>query len=73
MQGQVQSNQGPAALPIPDTLLLNGGVFRAPALAERLQALLTRWRGAPVRVLTFARLRGSSKSRAITKTMPLSP
>ncbi len=39
------------ALPIPDTLLLNGGVFRAPALAERLEALLTQWRGAPVRVL----------------------
>ena len=51
MQGQAQSNQGFAALPIPDTLLLNGGVFRAPALAERLQTLLTQWRGAPVRVL----------------------
>lgn len=42
---------GAASLPIPDTLLLNGGVFRAPALAERLEALLTQWRGAPVRVL----------------------
>ena len=51
MQGQAQFNQGQATLPIPDTLLLNGGVFRAPALAERLEALLTRWRGAPVRVL----------------------
>ena len=51
MQGQAQFNQGQATLPIPDTLLLNGGVFRSPALAERLQALLTQWRGAPVRVL----------------------
>jgi hypothetical protein len=36
---------------IPDTLLLNGGVFRAHALSARLQALLTQWRGAPLRVL----------------------
>ena len=40
-----------AGASLPDTLLLNGGVFRAPALAERLEALLTQWRGAPVRVL----------------------
>lgn len=39
------------ALPIPDTLLLNGGVFRASALAARLEALVTQWRGAPPRVL----------------------
>src|SRR5690606_7838222 len=36
---------------IPDTLLLNGGVFRAHALSARLEALLTQWRGAPPRVL----------------------
>nr|WP_254068070.1 Hsp70 family protein [Acidovorax sp. SRB_14] len=41
----------PSALPVPDTLLLNGGVFRAPALADRLESVLARWRGAPVRVL----------------------
>ena len=35
----------------PDTVLLNGGVFHAPALAERLVAVLSGWRGAPVRVL----------------------
>ncbi len=40
-----------SALDIPDTLLLNGGVFRAPALAQRLEQVLTQWRGAPVRVL----------------------
>ncbi|SDM31924.1 Hsp70 protein [Oryzisolibacter propanilivorax] len=36
---------------LPDTLLLNGGVFHAHALAERLAQLLTGWRGAPVQVL----------------------
>ena len=39
------------ATPMPDTLLLNGGVFRAPALAQRLQDLLETWRGAPLRLL----------------------
>lgn len=38
-------------LPVPDTLLLNGGVFRAAALAERLQSTLGNWRGAALRVL----------------------
>lgn len=37
--------------PMPDTLLLNGGVFRAPALAQRLQDTLETWRGAPLRLL----------------------
>ena len=36
---------------IPDTVLLNGGVFHAHALAERLARILSDWRGAPVRVL----------------------
>jgi molecular chaperone DnaK (HSP70) len=40
-----------APVPIPDTLLLNGGVFRADALARRLQATLAQWRGQPLRVL----------------------
>ncbi|MYN04364.1 Hsp70 family protein [Pseudoduganella sp. DS3] len=38
-------------LPVPDTLLLNGGVFRAARLSERLAATLGAWRGQPVRVL----------------------
>ncbi|NRR33418.1 hsp70 family protein [Oxalobacteraceae bacterium] len=38
-------------LPIPDTLLLNGGVFRADALARRLEATLAAWRGQPLHVL----------------------
>ena len=38
-------------LPVPDTLLLNGGVFRAARLAERLAGTLAGWRGAPVRLL----------------------
>ena len=36
---------------MPDTLLLNGGVFRAAALAERLREVLDDWRGAPLRLL----------------------
>ena len=52
--GQADADTGaPAAgtLAIPDTLLLNGGVFRADALARRLAQTLERWRGAPPRVL----------------------
>ncbi|WP_089401002.1 Hsp70 family protein [Noviherbaspirillum humi] len=36
---------------IPDTLLLNGGVFRSPALAGRLRATLDAWRGTPLTLL----------------------
>lgn len=36
---------------LPDTLLLNGGVFRAPVLANRLETTLGNWRGQPVRLL----------------------
>ncbi|MFC5513892.1 Hsp70 family protein [Massilia jejuensis] len=39
------------SLPVPDTLLLNGGVFRGAVLAERLAETLARWRGAPLRIL----------------------
>jgi molecular chaperone DnaK (HSP70) len=39
---------GPA---MPDTLLLNGGVFRAAALSERLRQVLAGWRGTPLRLL----------------------
>jgi len=39
------------ALSVPDTLLLNGGVFRADALVRRLETVLAAWRGAPLRVL----------------------
>ncbi|MFL9992498.1 hsp70 family protein [Paraburkholderia sediminicola] len=38
-------------LPVPDTLLLNGGVFRAEALTQRLSSTLGTWRGAPLNVL----------------------
>ncbi len=36
---------------LPDSLLLNGGVFHAHALAERLCHLLHTWRGQPLRLL----------------------
>ena len=42
---------GDGSLPLPDTLLLNGGVFRAGPIARRLEETLARWRGAPLRVL----------------------
>jgi molecular chaperone DnaK (HSP70) len=32
-------------VPIPDAVLLNGGVFRSAALSDRLLAVLQRWRG----------------------------
>ncbi|MDR5802206.1 Hsp70 family protein [Caballeronia sp. LZ001] len=47
--GEAASDQ--ASLPVPDTLLLNGGVFRAEPLASRIAEALGSWRGAPVHVL----------------------
>ncbi len=38
----------------PDALLLNGGVFRAEVIAERLAETLADWRGAPLRRLDNA-------------------
>jgi len=35
----------------PDALLLNGGVFRAERIVQRLQATLAGWRGAPLKLL----------------------
>ncbi|NIE89075.1 Hsp70 family protein, partial [Burkholderia sp. Tr-860] len=45
------SNAPAAPLAMPDTLLLNGGVFRAQALAKRLADTLGAWRGAPLKLL----------------------
>lgn len=36
---------------LPDTVLLNGGVFHAHALVQRLTQQLSDWRGSPVRML----------------------
>ncbi len=38
-------------LPLPDAVLLNGGVFQSEALSSRLLAILADWRGAPLRQL----------------------
>jgi molecular chaperone DnaK (HSP70) len=38
-------------LAVPDTLLFNGGVFRAPALAQRLENTVSAWRGSPLHLL----------------------
>lgn len=43
-------------LPRPDRVLLNGGVFNAPALVERLQAVISGWFGAPVPLLAHTSL-----------------
>jgi len=43
----LQQHQGE----LPDTVLLNGGVFRADALARRLADTLARWRGVPLTIL----------------------
>ncbi|MBP7148837.1 MAG: hsp70 family protein [Acidobacteria bacterium] len=40
--------------PAPDTVLLNGGVFRAASLRARLLDVLSAWRGEPVRELDNA-------------------
>jgi molecular chaperone DnaK (HSP70) len=40
-----------AAAGWPDALLLNGGVFRADAIAARLHATLSAWRGSPLQEL----------------------
>ncbi|MCA9709258.1 MAG: Hsp70 family protein, partial [Myxococcales bacterium] len=43
-------------LPRPDLLLLNGGVFNAPAMIERLCAVLAGWYGEPVALLSHTSL-----------------
>ncbi len=45
---------GPERLPVPDAVLLNGGVFRSPLIAARLVDTLADWRGAPLTVLANA-------------------
>ncbi len=39
------------ALPLPDAVLLNGGVFQSETLSSRLLDILAGWRGAPLRRL----------------------
>ncbi|WP_322104505.1 Hsp70 family protein [Paraburkholderia sp. J41] len=45
------SDAAATAVPVPDTLLLNGGVFRARAPGRRLADTLGAWRGTPLNVL----------------------
>jgi hypothetical protein len=42
---------GEESLPVPDTVLLNGGVFLSASLAQRLLETLGDWRGAPLKQL----------------------
>jgi molecular chaperone DnaK (HSP70) len=48
---QGTSDSAPPSVPMPDTLLLNGGVFRAKVLSERLASSLGAWRQQPLHVL----------------------
>lgn len=43
--------EGEEILPIPDAVLLNGGVFRSEALTQRLLEVLGDWRGEPLSLL----------------------
>ncbi len=39
------------AAPVPDALLLNGGIFRSPAIVRRVVEQLAEWAGRPLRLL----------------------
>ena len=49
--GQPTGHGAADDVPVPDTLLLNGGVFHGDALVKRLQHTLAGWRGEPLRLL----------------------
>lgn len=49
--GSLDVGESESSMPVPDTLLLNGGVFRAKVLADRLTDTLGAWRQKPLRVL----------------------
>jgi hypothetical protein len=53
-----------SGLPIPDAVLLNGGVFRAHAIRERFASLFQTWAGAPVR---FLDVDGADLDRAVAR------
>jgi molecular chaperone DnaK (HSP70) len=44
-QQAMQEALGAGATPLPDAVLLNGGLFRSPLIVRRLLALLSAWRG----------------------------
>ncbi|MCP3869772.1 MAG: hsp70 family protein [Gammaproteobacteria bacterium] len=46
-----EAGEGSTGPVIPDTLLLNGGVFNAQSLRDRLAGVLEQWRGGPIKVL----------------------
>lgn len=41
----------PERVAVPDSLLINGGVFRSPMLSDRLREILAAWRGEPLNPL----------------------
>ncbi len=50
-QAALGERASPPAPPLPDAVLLNGGVFQSQALSQRLLEVLTDWRGAAVQRL----------------------
>ncbi len=52
------------SLPIPDVVLLNGGVFRAPAIRQRFAEVLRSWAGHEVRLFDVD---GSDLDRAVAR------
>jgi len=53
-------------LPLPDAVLLNGGVFRAPTIRARLQAIFARWAGRDDAVRFFD-VSGDDLDRAVAR------
>ncbi len=51
-------------LPVPDAVLLNGGVFRAPTIRARFASILESWAGAPV---PFFDVDGADLDRAVAR------
>ncbi|MFM8333824.1 MAG: Hsp70 family protein, partial [Candidatus Methylumidiphilus sp.] len=54
-QQAMQEALGPGDTPMPDAVLLNGGLFRSPAIVRRLLELLASWRGQPLKHLRNTR------------------
>jgi len=56
-------------LPRPDAVLLNGGIFKATALIERLSEMLAGWYGDPVPLLTHGSLDTAVASGAVRSAL----
>jgi molecular chaperone DnaK (HSP70) len=57
------------APPVPDTVLLNGGVFLSPAITERLLTVMAGWSRKPLKVLDNPHPEGAVASGAVAYAM----